>query len=459
MRHVRRPTRFALCCLLAAVLTSATSGCGSGTITTSNVPSGKASSPPLEGSPTAAGSSPSEPTFDPSGPNSIVSNLSVPPATSAPTVTIVDVEHSVALAAITPAGGSAFSGPASLWWSSDGVHWREITPPGARKPVAPGIYPIFDAASFLSPKTGWVTTWSITNLAVTIYRTSDSGKTWSAVPAGGRGDHGGDANWIQLLSPTTAFQENVEATASNMSLDITNDAGTSWHTIYTGPPPPAAGELASGPYELPMLFSSATHGFAATEIPPAEGQVAGGFFETSDGAAHWHRLSLPTFAAAGCSFQPNSPSQCLSTLPTFGDAAHGVLATEVLNGSHAAIGFDTTSDDGASWRAAGSVDVQLPRAPAGSYPKSYALVAVPTTTNWWIVSSTGDAVTTKETDDSGQHWSAVTRHDLIGAPTNIWPLDTTHALLGTDITTSEGTTSALYATSDAGHTWHRLFNH
>jgi photosystem II stability/assembly factor-like uncharacterized protein len=372
---------------------------------------------------------------------------------------MVDVEHGVVVVGMIPTGGANFNGPPSLWLSTDTAHWHDVTPPGARKPVAPGIYPIIDAASFLNPQIGWVTTWSVTNLAVTTFRTSDSGRTWSAVTDSARGDHAGDANWIQLLTPTTAFRESVEATASNMSLDVTTDAGRSWRTLYAGPPATSAGELASGLYELPTLFTSATRGFAATDIPPAERQVAGGFFATSDRAAHWSRINLPSFVAAGCSFRSDSKSQCFSTLPTFADATHGVVATEIVNGPNATVGFDTTSDGGASWRAAATVDVQVPDVPADSYPKSYALVAIPTTTNWWIVSSAGDAATTRETNDAGQHWSIVASSDPIGAPASIEPLDATHALLDTDITTSDGTTSALYATSDGGHTWHRMFDY
>ncbi|MGH8889306.1 MAG: hypothetical protein ACRDV3_06025, partial [Acidothermaceae bacterium] len=69
---------------------------------------------------------------------------------------MVDVEHGVAVVGMTPAGDAEFSSPPSLWISTDTVHWQDVTPPGAQKPAAPGIYPIFDTASFLNRKVGWV---------------------------------------------------------------------------------------------------------------------------------------------------------------------------------------------------------------------------------------------------------------------------------------------------------------
>lgn len=183
----------------AATVFAALVACGSGVPQASTASSLLAPSSPHP----ASASSPVA-----SWPNPAASNFSVPPAISVPWVSLVYVQHGVALVGVSPIGGGDESGqPSTLWLSTDLAHWREVTPPASRQPFEGNQYVTFDQASFLSPSTGWVTTWNSWNLGVTIYRTADGGKNWTTAPTGsGHGDHGGDADWIQLLSPTVAFR-------------------------------------------------------------------------------------------------------------------------------------------------------------------------------------------------------------------------------------------------------------
>jgi photosystem II stability/assembly factor-like uncharacterized protein len=73
------------------------------------------------------------------------------------------------------------------------------------------------------------------------------------------------------------------------------------------------------------------------------------------------------------------------------------------------------------------------------------------------VSANGGGVTTRVSTDAGQHWSVVDNGDVLGAPDQLEALDATHALLETDIITSNGETTALYVTSDGGRSWKTLF--
>jgi hypothetical protein len=396
-----------------------------------------------------------------SWPNPAASNFSVPPAISVPSVTLLDVEHGVALVGVARTGsGTQSQQPSTLWLSNDLNHWRDVTPPAARQLLEGDLYAGFDQASFLNPTTGWVSTWNVGNLGVTIYGTADGGKSWTVVTRGGHGDHAGDADWIQLLSPTVAFDENIAATAPHMSLSVTTDAGASWRTVYTGPPQDGSTPPPS-PFELPMLFTSRLHGFAASAIPPAEGQVDEGFFQTTDGGVSW-TLATPPSARSTCPPGDRDPAdgstvECLFALPSFSDATHAVLATEVVDGATATVGFDITADGGSSWRLTTTLDVPIPLVPADSYPKSYALVATPSSRSWWIVSPNDGGVTTRVSSDAGQHWSVADSSEALGAPFAVGALDATHALLETDITTSNGTTSAVYVTSDGGHSWKTLF--
>jgi photosystem II stability/assembly factor-like uncharacterized protein len=374
-------------------------------------------------------------------------------------VTLVYAQHGIALVGVSPiGGGDQGEQPSTLWLSTDLGHWRDVTPPASRQPFEGNTYVTFDQASFLNPNTGWVTTWNNWNLAVTIYRTVDGGKSWTVAPVGsGHSDHAGDADWIQLVSPTLAFQEGIEATAPRMSLTVTTNAGASWREVYTGPSTVGATPTPSA-FEAPTLFISELRGFAATAIPPAEGQIDQGLFTTTDGGVSWTRVTPPLApATTTCPSDNLGTVECLFALPSFSDATHAVLASEVVDGAHATVGFDVTADGGSSWQLTTTVDVPLPLVSADSYPKSYALVATPSSRSWWIFSPNAHGVTTRTSADAGQHWSLVDSSDVLGAPFSVAALDATHALLETEIITSNGGTTALYVTSDGGRSWKTLF--
>lgn len=133
------------------------------------------------------------------------------------------------------------------------------------------------------------------------------------------------------------------------------------------------------------------------------------------------------------------------------------MATEVVDGANATVGIDSTTDGGSTWQLTTTVDVPIPLVPADSYPKSYALVSTPASKSWWIVSPDAHGVTTRTSTDVGQQWSVVDSGDVLGAPDQLEALDATHALLETDIITSNGATSAVYVTSDGGRSWKTLF--
>ena len=379
-------------------------------------------------------------------------------------VSVLYAQNGVVLVGVDPGCcGSQGAKPSMLWLSTDMTHWRDVTPPGSRELVNPGYFPGlyagFDEASFLDPRTGWVTTWNGGNLGVIAYRTTDGGKTWSSVAISGHGDHGGDADWIQLLTPTVAVDENVAATAPHFSLSITTDAGRSWRNVFDWPSPTNDSAPPPMPLEMPIFFVSPTRGFAAAGIPPAEGNVSGDLFTTSDGGVHWARLETPSMRTGACPTVQTEPVtvRCLVSLPNF-TRSRGVLATEVINGAQATVGFDTTSDGGTSWQLKASVDVAVPVFHAGGYPMTnYAFVGTPSMTTWWIASYSADGVTTRVTSDGGSHWSDVTSRGFDGTPNALDAVDATHALLTTVVIGADGSTDRVYSTSDAGRTWQPLF--
>jgi hypothetical protein len=393
------------------------------------------------------------------------SELALSSADMASDATVLYAQNGVVLVAVAyGCCGSEEAKPSTLWLSTDMTHWRDVTPPGSREQVNPayfpGMYAGFDEASFLNPTTGWVTTWNGGNLAVIAYRTSDGGKTWSAVGIGGHSDHGDDAEWIQLLTPKVAFSDGVTPTAPHLTLSVTTDSGQSWRTVYDWPTATTESDT-SVPLDMPMVFVSETRGFAASGIPPDETfDVSGDFLTTNDGGVHWSPITPPSIKNEACPTVQTEPVtvKCLVSIPRFTDKTHGVLATEVISGAQATVGFDTTSDGGTSWQVAPSVDVPVPVFPTGGYPMTnYAFVATPSMTAWWIASYTADGVTSRVTSDAGSHWSQVTSRGFDGTPNAFDAVDATHALLSTFVIGADGSTDRVYSTSDAGRTWHPLF--
>ena len=145
-------------------------------------------------------------------------------------------------------------------------------------------------------------------------------------------------------------------------------------------------------------------------------------------------------------------------MPRFADSTQGVLATEVIDGAKASVGFDVTRDAGTSWQVAATVDLPLPVFPSGGYPMTNnAFVSMPSMTTWWIASYSPQGVTSRVTTDVGSKWSTATATGFDGTPTALDAVDATHALLTTFVIGADGATDLVYSTADAGRTWQRLF--
>jgi photosystem II stability/assembly factor-like uncharacterized protein len=382
--------------------------------------------------------------------------------------TLVYSGPGVAVVAVGPyANGYEGNAASQLYLSTDMVRWTNVTPAASELPDSFGYHGWFDEASFLSPSTGWVISWNPDNLAGVIYRTTDGGRTWSAVAGGGHGDHGGDAFRLQLLTPSIAYGESVAATAPAMALTITTDAGKSWRTIYTGPSPqPPGATHFNGPFEMPMTFGDQDHGFATAGIPPAEPQIFGGdLFSTSDGGSTWSRESPPLpRTSLDCPALANPTSTtCLFGDPIFSGVNHGVLPTAVISAAHATVAFDVTSDGGRHWALTAQQAIQaVPGqgvASDSSNAFGYPLISMPTTSTWWLLGSSHVGLTTHVSTNGGATWKVETAPLPPlrgGSPTTINALDAQHALLTYDSYNSNGSTQWLLVTADGGANWSRI---
>ncbi|MGH9120674.1 MAG: WD40/YVTN/BNR-like repeat-containing protein, partial [Acidimicrobiales bacterium] len=307
----------------------------------------------------------------PTTPPSLTTPPTVPPTTSTttdplstPVVTMSYFGSGVALLGVDVEQSTAPVSP-QLFLTTDQVHWRNVTPPGASTPDRVGAYGGFDQASFLNATTGWVTEFDGNVDQQTIFRTSDGGATWTLVPGFGHSLGGEDTSRIQLVSPTTAFAQ-VVAPGQAGSLSVTTDAGVTWRTVYTGLT--STGTPLSGPVEIPVTFGDQLHGFGADGLPPTDVFPSGSLYATSDGGTTW-TLDNPPLpkAALPCPSEvlPTSLTVCGYGLPVFSDPSDAVVPALVLTDGTGMVGFDLTDNDGKTWtlKSTRGVTVPLPASP------------------------------------------------------------------------------------------------
>ena len=394
------------------------------------------------------------------------------PAQTSPTVTLVDVEHGIAVVGVSAeCCGNQEQGRPHLWLSTvssvstGGTQWRDITPAAVTHPAPSGDFPMFESASFLSATIGWVTTYDPATARVTIYRTRDGGRTWTSIPGGGHTPNAGAITRVQLLTPTSVILETVQPTAPSTTLRVSTDAGATWHTVFTGPPTTST----AAPLGQVLEFTSRARGFAAFGIPPADpltGPDSAGLMRTADGGATWTRLPLPLpWASSSCPADATD-TWCWTGVPVFFDTRTGVIAAERLHASTATVAFDTSSDGGMTWASAASLTVPIPPrqtnqadtpAPIPPTP-SGALVCTPSSHAWWVLTRLDAGVTTRVSTDRGARWTTAVSTTPLGRPTGLYAVDASRALLTTTVATSSGNhVSAVWVTTDSGHTWRRLF--
>jgi photosystem II stability/assembly factor-like uncharacterized protein len=327
--------------------------------------------------------------------------------------------------------------PSGLYSSTDGVHWRDITPPVSTTLTSDAIE--FVSGSFVDPNTGWVAACNLGDYRMTNYMTSDGGTTWRQSTGGG--DHCEES--IQTLSADVAVVDTPVRCAACQVLAKTSDGGATWQDVFTttegGSP---------GPGRTPVVFADEHDAFSASligDLAERNGWPAGYFAVSHDGGRTWDRQAPP--AAGG------SPAQY--ALPVFSDPDHGVLGTLGGTDENMTVGFDVTSDGGRTWQQQASRPTAVQ--PAEKWPVfgRYPNIAVASATTWWLLTPTSP-VRVEVTTDAGRQWTSLLAAGLPGPPDYVHAVDDSHAWATVTTVGAEAADNykvEVYATSDGGKQW------
>lgn len=233
---------------------------------------------------------------------------------------------------------------------------------------------------FLDRDHGFAVVVNVQELAAWVLRTTDGGRTWATTAyQGGFSMHAGTSLRLSATDPDHAWVVfTVPPSGSAGSIARTEDGGATWSD---------AGEM---PASGPLRFVDRRRGFVTAEV----GWGGHGFYATTDGGATWTRpaVTLPAGVVTDqASFDP----------PRF-FGRRGVLPVRIGYPSPSRVVVYASTDSGATWEAAGLVDLP-PGTAAGP-------VAVAAPDVWWVADAAGTFVAT--TSDGGRTWA---RHRPTGA--------------------------------------------
>jgi photosystem II stability/assembly factor-like uncharacterized protein len=225
-----------------------------------------------------------------------------------------------AFGTVAPGQGWLRLGAGLFWTSSNGLSWRDITPPLAEDETIQAVH-------FADPSLGWALLGS--GLSYTLTLTTDGGVSWQrqSLDLPGLGD--------SLSPPSAAFMDWRDAahgwlvfkltTGSSFSLGllfITDDGGQTWapRTIPLGEP---------------CTFRRRRLGWTAG------GPAGDALFRSLDGGMTWEA-------------QQPAGTDVHYLLPRFDDESNGMLPVLAAEGAAVRADFYATADGGQSWTMVGS---------------------------------------------------------------------------------------------------------
>jgi len=330
--------------------------------------------------------------------------------------------------------------------TTDFSHWRNITPPIPGSDQYGGI-DVLRNVSFPTPSDGWVVAGLSTGLE--LYRTTDGGTSWQDEGSVTSGGSAGD-ELVDFLDASHGWREVIAPTAGMVSLAVTNSGGKTWNSIVNPGRWPSAGVLS---------FSGGSNGFLADTLPPSRDlpseQPISAFsplWETTDSGQRWHTATVRLPAGF-------SEAQSYKGLPTFTNAADGVLPVVLFQQDTISVAFFATSNGGDSWSYLSLVRLGSTADTGLSLSDELPSAAVAGLTTWWVVSAirpNGHPMV-HVTNDAGKSWSSdspvgIPSSFATAYPIGIAPVQASSAAMAwTMVQGASG--CGLYGTTDGGVTW------
>jgi photosystem II stability/assembly factor-like uncharacterized protein len=318
-------------------------------------------------------------------------------------------------------GWALTQGDQVLRTNSGGQHWQAVTPPDLPAPAGDLV-----ALAAIGPDVAWVAVDS-PHHAVTVERTVTGGRSWSAgriAPI----SFGGGGVRMDFISAQVGWIE--VSTAGNASpsaaLYETTNGGASWHelTVSTSS---LAGHL---PFGGSIAFTSPTEGIIVG-APRAAGQVPWRYYvaATRDGGRTWSRVTPPEPPSlAGV---PSNAIQILTPIVVAKESLVMPVAYTRSDGATTVVIYRQAR--GHPWAVSGTFTT--PAFHGVLHGPNQPLVSFANLRDGWAVVN-GRLY---RTDSGGQTWSLVTRRSAFTAWTTLrvvsphagWSLDTSGVLRDT----------------------------
>jgi photosystem II stability/assembly factor-like uncharacterized protein len=317
--------------------------------------------------------------------------------------------------------GWALSKHTVLRTTDGGVHWQNVTPPGAT--LTQSSIADFRAASIAS-----IATPQPDGASTQVLHTADGGQTWQQATI-----QMPFPRQISFIDPqhgwVLAAVRPPGGAAEPVGVFRTTDGGKTWVNVATAlfadTTPP--GRLPYGGQKTGMRFLDASTGWVTGTVSLSN---LAWLYVTHDGGSTWQQQSL---------LMPQGvPSARLSILsPTFFSAADGILPitfSNVTTDSDIAIDIYATHDGGRTWQSTAPVSAAL------------RILGFADMQHWWAT----DGTMLYSTGDGGNHWIKISPGENFK---NIAQLDFVSDKVGWAISSTALDSSSLLKTVDGGRTW------
>lgn len=356
------------------------------------------------------------------------------------------VDNGVALVSVSPpVAQGAPRAHGRIYYSSDLIHWADVTPPAAEI-NAMDLVPT--SAFFLDADHGWVAYWNQGNLGLTLFRTLDAGRHWLDLGVNStQGFHAGDSTTFQFLSPEVGYRVTVMAAAPFALLDVSRDGGRTWSSVEDSrsSPLPSAGKI---------VFSDLGH---AVDWGGCFGGSTTPLYHTTNGRA-WSPSSILGLPAGASDL-------CVAGQPRLMGDGQGE-ATLIMGppGPDARLVFLVTTDAGTSFHLQDVVPQTFANfgGSAGLCPIVAPDGEVSPDGSWWVAGSDQSGrPRLMLSNDRGAHWTMPAGHGLL-CPLHVYPVNSVEALGSYDQLTSASPQSdgsfdqRMVVTRDGGETWSEL---